>query len=54
MTPSVFTIDPLWLEPLMDGITANIAVLLPWGLGIFAIFIGISLVPRIVRKFINA
>ena len=54
MTPTTSFITPEMLEPLMDGITANIGVLLPWGLGIFAIFIGISLIPRIVRRFVNA
>lgn len=39
------------LEPVVDAITANLGVLLPVGLGIMAIMLGISLIPRIIYKF---
>lgn len=39
------------LQPVVDTITANVAVLLPVGLGILAIMLGIALVPRIIWKF---
>ena len=39
------------LTPLVDTITANVTVLLPVGLGILAIMLGISLIPRIIYKF---
>lgn len=39
------------LEPVVDTIMANVTVLLPVGLGILAIMLGISLIPRIIYKF---
>lgn len=39
------------LKPLTDGITSNAGVLLPVGITIMGIMIGISLIPRIVYKF---
>lgn len=34
------------------AVSDNIAVLLPVGIGIMAIMIGVSLIPRIVYKFL--
>lgn len=42
------------LEPVVDSITSNIAVILPIGVVVFGIMIGISLVPRILKKFTKA
>lgn len=39
------------LAPVIDTITANVTVLLPVGLGILAIMLGIALIPRIIWKF---
>lgn len=39
------------LKPLVDGVTGNIAVILPVGITIFAILLGISLIPKIIHKF---
>lgn len=39
------------LTPLIDTIMANVTVLLPVGLGILAIMLGIALIPRIIWKF---
>lgn len=39
------------LQPVIDTITANVTVLLPVGLGILAIMLGIALIPRIIWKF---
>ncbi len=41
------------LKPLIDGVTANIGVILPVGVAVFAIIIGVTLVPKIVRKFMS-
>lgn len=41
------------LTPLVDGITANIAVILPVGIAIFAIFIGINLIPKLIKRFMH-
>lgn len=39
------------LQPVVDTIMANVTVLLPVGLGILAIMLGIALIPRIIWKF---
>lgn len=39
------------LEPVVDSITSNIAVILPIGITIFGIMIGLALVPRVLRMF---
>lgn len=49
-TPSITT---EMLTPLIDGVQANIAVILPVGLGLFAIMIGVNLVPKLIRRFTN-
>ncbi len=46
---AVVTVD--MLQPVIDTITANVTVLLPVGLGILAIMLGIALIPRIIWKF---
>lgn len=40
------------LEPITTAISTNLGVLLPVGLGIMGTMIGISLIPRIVYKFL--
>lgn len=40
------------LQPITEAITTNLGVLLPVGLGIMGTMIGISLIPRIVYKFL--
>lgn len=39
------------LEPIVDSITGNLGTLLPVGLTIMAVMIGVSLIPRIIYKF---
>lgn len=39
------------LSPLVNGITANIGVILPVGITIMAIMIGVGLIPKIIAKF---
>jgi len=46
-----FLVTSLQLAPLTTTITGNLAVLLPVGLTIMAILIGVSLIPRILYKF---
>jgi len=38
-------------DPLTSAITSNLGVLLPVGITILAIMIGVSLIPRIIYKF---
>jgi len=39
------------LEPLVTAVTDNIAMVLPVGITIFGIMIGIGLIPKIVKQF---
>ena len=39
------------LKPITDAITSNIGVILPVGVAIFGIMIGVSLVPKIIKLF---
>ncbi|MBC9722402.1 MAG: hypothetical protein H9W82_14245 [Lactobacillus sp.] len=40
------------VAPITEALTDNLQVLLPVGVGIMAIMIGVSLIPRIVYKFL--
>ena len=40
------------LQPIIDTLVANLDVLLPVGITIMGIMIGVSLIPRIVYKFL--
>jgi len=41
------------LEPLLDGVIANVGVILPVALGIFAIMIGIFIIVPLIRRFVG-
>lgn len=41
------------LKPLTEGIVQNVAVVLPIGLGIFAIFLGIRIIPGLISRFVR-
>lgn len=49
MSPVVVTAD--MLQPIVDSITGNLGVLLPVGVTILAVMIGVALIPRIIWKF---
>lgn len=40
------------LAPVITTITSNITTIIPAGLGILALMIGVELVPRLIRKFL--
>ncbi|MGE7839134.1 hypothetical protein [Viridibacillus arvi] len=40
------------VAPITSAVSDNIGVLLPVGIGIMAIMVGVSLIPRIVYKFL--
>lgn len=40
------------LKPITDALTDNLEVLLPVGIVIMGILVGVSLIPRIVYKFL--
>ena len=46
------TLTSKMFEPLTTGITSNLGVLIPVGLTIMGIMIAVSLIPRIVYKFL--
>lgn len=46
------TLTSAMLSPLTDAVTGNAGVLIPVGITIMAIMVGISLIPRVVYKFL--
>lgn len=48
-----FAITEEMLSPLIDGVMANIQVILPIGLGLFAVFLGIRIIPGLISRFIR-
>lgn len=52
-TLPTFTITQDMLSPLVTGITSNIGVILPVGLAIFAIILGIRLIPGMISSFVR-
>ena len=48
-----FTITQDMMMPLVDGVVSNIGVILPVGLTIFAIIIGIRLIPGLISSFVR-
>lgn len=40
------------LAPITDAISNNLTLLIPVGIGIMGTMIGVSLIPRIVYKFL--
>lgn len=45
------TITTEMLTPLVDGLTANIGVILPVGIAVLAIFLGIKFIPKLIKMF---
>lgn len=39
------------LTPLVDSVVANVGVILPVGIGLFGMFLGIKLIPMLFSKF---
>lgn len=39
------------LNPVVDGVSGNVAVIVPVGIIIFAILLGVSMIPAILKKF---
>jgi hypothetical protein len=42
------------LEGVLDAVTSNIGVILPIGVGLFAVVLGIKFIPMIFKKFTSA
>ena len=47
-----FAITAELVQPVVTAISTGLTTLLPIGIGIMATFIGISLIPRIIYKFL--
>ena len=41
------------LTPLVEGVVANISVILPIGLGLFSIFLGIRIIPAVISRLFH-
>lgn len=46
-------IDASWLNGLTTAVKTDVGTLMPVGVALMAIFIGVGLIPRIVYKFIG-
>ena len=51
METSLVNVTAEMLEPVTTAITSNLVTLIPVGITILAIMIGVSLIPRIIYKF---
>ena len=47
-----FTITSELVAPITTALSSGLTTLVPIGIGIMATFIGISLIPRIIYKFL--
>lgn len=47
-----FTITAELVKPITDAISSGLTTLVPIGIGIMAVMIGIGLIPRIIYKFL--
>lgn len=47
-----FEITSTLVEPITTALSSGLTTLVPIGIGIMATFIGISLIPRIIYKFL--
>lgn len=47
-----FVVTAELVKPVTDAISSGLTTLVPVGIGIMATFVGISLIPRIIYKFL--
>lgn len=47
-----FTITADMVKPITDALSSGLTTLVPIGIGIMAVMIGVSLIPRIIYKFL--
>lgn len=47
-----FAITAELIKPIQSAIDSGLSTLVPVGIGIMAVFVGISLIPRIIYKFL--
>lgn len=54
-TPAVidaFVVTKAMVEPIQTAISSGLEVLVPIGIGVMATMVGISLIPRVIHKFL--
>lgn len=47
-----FAITSELVKPISDAISSGLTTLVPIGIGIMAVMIGIGLIPRVIYKFL--
>lgn len=47
----MYTVSASDLAPITSALTDNAAVIVPVGIGIVAIMVGISFIPKLIKKF---
>ena len=47
-----FSITAELVKPITDAISSGLTTLVPVGIGIMATFVGLSLIPRVIYKFL--
>lgn len=47
-----FVITADLVQPVVDAISSGLTTLVPVGIGIMATFVGLSLIPRVIYKFL--
>lgn len=47
-----FTITAELVQPVVTAISSGLTTLVPVGIGIMATFVGLSLIPRVIYKFL--
>ena len=52
VTGMTFAITSAMIEPISTAISSGLSTLVPIGIGIMAAMVGISLIPRIIYKFL--
>lgn len=51
MLDGVYTVANADLAPIMTALTSNAAVIVPWGIGVVAVFAGIRFIPTLIKTF---
>lgn len=51
-TVANFAVTTELVQPILDAINSGLSTLVPVGIGVMAVFIGIGLIPRIIYKFL--
>lgn len=46
-----FKVTAAHLTPIFDTISSNAMVIVPWGLGIVGLMVGINMIPKLIKRF---